>query len=157
VTCQNQTGNQCSTSYYTYFPDDTSPTLTPNPKNDMVLTMRDGRSSSATDNTYLTTYAYDSSGNRTGVTTPPAAGFPSGRTTTTVFTNGSNAVAGDGGFAPAGLPWTITTPGGAVTTTTYFHNGDIASVTDPVGQITSYTYDNLGRPTTQKIVTDTYP
>ena len=39
TTCQNQAANRCSTTYYTYFPDDTSATLTPNAKNDVILTV----------------------------------------------------------------------------------------------------------------------
>ena len=81
--------------------------LTPDPRNDVMLTMRDGRSASATDNTYLTTYAYDAKGNRTTVTDPL------GRVTTTTFTDGTTVAAADGGYAPAGLPATVTTPGGA--------------------------------------------
>ena len=65
----------------------------------------------------VTSYSYDASGNRTGVTTPPVTGFPAGRTTTTSYTNGTSVAAADGGFAPPGLPWQVTTPGGAVTTT----------------------------------------
>ena len=50
TTCQDQANNKCSTVYYTYYPDDTSTTLSPDPRNDLMLTMRDGRSVSATDN-----------------------------------------------------------------------------------------------------------
>jgi YD repeat-containing protein len=39
TTCQAQP-NTCSTAYYTYFPDDTSATLTPDPRNDLMLTAR---------------------------------------------------------------------------------------------------------------------
>ncbi len=157
TTCQNQPANTCSTSYYTYYPDDTSATLSPDPRNDVVLTMRDGRSASATDNTYLTSYTYDANGNRTSTTTPPVAGFPSGRSTTTTYTDGTSVPAADTGFAPAGLPWKTTTPGGAVTTTTYFHNGDTARAVDPVGLVTNSTYDNLGRRATTTFVSDSYP
>ena len=123
----------------------------------MPLTARDGRSASASDNAYLTSYAYDAKGNRTTVTGPPVSGYPNGRTSTTTYTDGTTVAAADSGFAPAGLPWKTTTAGGAVTTTVYFRNGDIASVTDPDGLVTSYTYDNLGRPASQKVVSDSYP
>jgi len=56
TTCQDRVNNRCSTVYYTYFPDATTRVLTPDPRNDVLLTMRDGRSASATDNTYLTAY-----------------------------------------------------------------------------------------------------
>ena len=68
--------------------------------------------------------------------------------TTTAFTNGVSA--------PPGLPSTVTSAGGAVQTTSYFPNGDIASTTDPDGLVIQYTYDNLGRPLTKKVVSDTY-
>ncbi len=58
-TCQNQAGNVCSTAYYSYYPNDTSSQLTPDPRNDLLLTERGPGSASATDNTYLTSYAYD--------------------------------------------------------------------------------------------------
>ncbi|GIF97014.1 LamG-like jellyroll fold domain-containing protein [Catellatospora citrea] len=80
TTCQDYSANKCSTVYYTFHPDATTRVLTPDPRNDVMLTMRDGRSSSAADNTYLTTYEYDAKGNRTKVTDPL------GRVTTTAYT-----------------------------------------------------------------------
>ena len=112
TTCQNQAASQCSTQYYTYYPDDTSTNLPPDPRNDLVLTLRDGRSTSATDNRYLTTYAYNAAGNQTSATTPPVAGFPNGRTTTMTYTTATTPAVG-GGTTPAGLLSTTTTPGGA--------------------------------------------
>jgi YD repeat-containing protein len=160
VTCQVRASNTCSTAYYTYYPDDTSPSLTPDPRNDLLLTRRDGRSASSSDNTYLTSYAYDANGNRTGVTTPPVltgnATTPAARTTTTTYTTTATAAVG-GGTTPAGLPASLTTPGGAVTTLGYYADGDLAQVTDPVGLVTTYTYDNLGRQLTKTVVSDTYP
>ncbi|MET8298811.1 LamG-like jellyroll fold domain-containing protein [Streptomyces sp. NPDC005180] len=157
TTCQDQAGNSCSTTYTTYLPDDTSPQLTPNPTNDLVDTVRDGRSASATDNTYLTSYSYDAVGNRTKVTTPPVAGFPAGRATVVSYTDGTTNAAVDSGFVPKGLPYKTVSPGGATTTIGYFRNGDIASVTDPNGLVTKFTYDNLGRNMTKTAISDTYP
>ena len=57
---------------------------------------------------------------------------------------------------PKGLPYQVTTPGGAVTTTLYYADGDVAQVTDPDGQRTVYTYDGLGRKTSQVVYSDTY-
>ncbi len=48
TTCQDQTTKACSTSYDTYYPDDTSSALTPDPRNDVLLTSSDGRSASST-------------------------------------------------------------------------------------------------------------
>ncbi len=150
-TCQNFSAGLCSTIYYTYYPDDTSATLTPDPRNDMVLTMRDGRSSGPTDNAYLTTYAYDTHGNRTSVLEPQA------RTTTTAYTDGTTVAAQDTGFAPAGLPSSVTTPGGAVQSVVYFHNGDVARLTDPAAAVTAFGYDGLGRAASTTKTTDTFP
>ena len=58
---------------------------------------------------------------------------------------------------PAGLTYQETTPGGAVTTSLYYADGDVAQVTDPDGQQTVYTYDGLGRKIKQTVYSDTYP
>ncbi|HVB44807.1 MAG TPA: LamG-like jellyroll fold domain-containing protein [Streptosporangiaceae bacterium] len=156
TTCQDQAANQCSTEYYTYYPDDTTTKLTSDPRNDLVLTLRDGRSSSATDNRYLTTYAYDAAGNQTSATTPPVPGFPDGRTTALVYTTSTTPAAG-GGSTPAGLLASATTPGGATETISYYSDGDVASVTDPAGEVTKYGYDALGRVLTKTVISNSYP
>ncbi|WP_396447698.1 LamG-like jellyroll fold domain-containing protein [Actinomadura sp.] len=157
TTCQDQAARKCSTTYTTYLPDDTSAQLTPDPKNDLVATVRDGRSSGPSDDRYKTSYTYDDAGNRTAVTTPPVAGFPNGRTTKISYTDGTTVAAADSGLAPAGLPYKTVSPGGAVNTIGYFHTGDVASVTDAAGKITRFTYDGLGRVLTSTEVSDTYP
>ncbi|MFF4599833.1 LamG-like jellyroll fold domain-containing protein [Amycolatopsis sp. NPDC001319] len=159
TTCQNQAANTCSTSFYTYFPDDTSAQLTTaDPRNDLMVTSRDGRSSSATDPTYLTTFGYDTAGNRTSVTTPPVPGFASGRTTTISYSDGTASFpAADSGNLPAGLPVKTTSPGGATNTIAYAHNGDVASTTNADGLLTRFTYDPLGRVLTKTTVSDSYP
>src|SRR5262249_51880269 len=126
---------------------------TPSPQNDLPLTYSDGRSASATDTTYQTSYGYDSAGNRTGITTPPVQGFSSGRTTTITYTDGTSVLAYGSSttYAPPGLPYTQTTPGGAVPTTTYYADGHVPTVTDPLGKVTSHTYDNLGRVATTTV------
>jgi RHS repeat-associated protein len=96
-------------------------------------------------------------GNRTGISTPPVPGFPNGRTTTATYTDGTSVPATDTGYAPAGLPWKVTTAGGAVQTTTYFHSGDVAVGVDAAGLATSRSYDNLGRASTMTVVSDAYP
>ncbi|MFJ6166014.1 LamG-like jellyroll fold domain-containing protein [Micromonospora orduensis] len=124
---------------------------TPDPRNDVILTMRDGRSSSATDNRYLTSYGYDGKGNQTVITDPL------GRVTRTDFTDGTTVAAKDGGFAPAGLPAAVTTAGGQTQTITYYASGDVAEMVEPSGKITRYTYDGLGRLLTETEVTDSHP
>src|SRR5258705_354835 len=80
---------------------------------------------SATDTPYLPTYASDAKGHRTPATAPL------GRVTTTAYTDGTTVAAADGGFAPAGLPTTVTTPSGVKQSVVYFRSGDVATVTDP--------------------------
>ncbi|MER5181772.1 LamG-like jellyroll fold domain-containing protein [Streptomyces sp. NPDC002896] len=159
TSCQDQAANKCNTEYYTYYPDDTTAQLTTaDPRNDQLLTERDGRSTSATDTTYLTSYTYDSAGNQTAITGPAVAGFPNGRTTTTVYSDGTSTYpAADSGAVPKGLPVKTISPGGAVNTVSYFKNGDVASTTDAIGLVTSYAYDGLGQVLSQKVVSDTYP
>ena len=123
----------------------------------MQLTQRDGRSASATDDTYLTSYGHDALGNVTSVTTPAVDGSPSGRTTKIDYTDGTTVAAADSGFAPAGLPYRTTSPGGAVNLVGYLHDGDAASTTDPNGLVTKFGYDNLGRVTGKTVVSDSYP
>ncbi len=157
TTCQDQTAGYCATSYWTYYPDDTNAAPTPDARNDMVLTYADGRSASSTDTTYQTQYAYNSAGELTGETTPPVPGYLSGRTTTYAYTSGTSAGGYQGAVPPEGLPYQETTPGNAVTTTLYYADGDVAQVTTPDGQRTVYSYDGLGRKTSQAVYSDSYP
>ncbi|MFJ2704355.1 LamG-like jellyroll fold domain-containing protein [Streptomyces sp. NPDC087428] len=156
--CQDTAAGKCATDYYTYYPDSTTAFPPMDPRNDLVLTERDGRSSGPTDNTYLTGYAYDTAGNLTSVTTPPVPGHPAGRTATTAYTTATTAAA-DGGTAkaPAGLVAEVVTPGGRRTGYSYFANGDVAEVTDANGAKERSTYDNLGRQLTRTEVTDAQP
>ncbi|MBS2966208.1 hypothetical protein KGA66_24400 [Actinocrinis puniceicyclus] len=154
TTCQNQATNSCSTSYYTYFPNDATAQLTTaDPRNDMLLTASDARSSSSSDTTYRTTYAYDKFGDRTSLTTPPVAGYPAGRTASTVFTDGTITYPASDDQTkpvPAGLPWKQTSAGGSVTQYNYYADGDLYSTVSPTGNMTTtFTYDALGRPTTK--------
>ncbi|REH51886.1 RHS repeat-associated protein [Kutzneria buriramensis] len=144
TTCQNQAAGICSTAYFTYFPDDTTKTLSPDARNDVMLTVRDGRSSSATDNTYLTSYGYDAKGNRTSITTPPVPGFPNGRTTSIAYT-------------AIGLPTVTTSPGGTQNTITYATSGDVQQTQNAEGLVTKFTYDGVGRVATKTEVSDSYP
>jgi len=151
ATCQDQSANRCSSVYFTYHPDATTTVLTPDARNDLLLTIRDGRSASATDDTYLTSYGYDTRGNPITITDPL------GRVTTTTYTDGGTVAAYDGGFAPPGLPSRVTTPGGATQTVVYYANGDVAEVLDPAGKTIRFTYDGLGRTRTETEITDTFP
>ncbi|MEU1436179.1 LamG-like jellyroll fold domain-containing protein [Streptomyces sp. NPDC005786] len=156
--CQDTAAGKCATDYYTYYPDSTTAFPPMDPRNDLVLTERDGRSSGPTDNTYLTSYVYDTAGNLTSVTTPPVPGHPDGRTATTTYTTATTAAA-EGGTAkaPAGLVAEVVTPGGRKTAYSYFANGDVAETTDANGAKERSTYDNLGRQLTRTEVTDAQP
>ena len=158
TSCQYQAANVCTSAYYSHYPNDTSTQLTPNARNDLLLTDHGPGSASSSDSTYLTSYSYDNSGDLTSITTPKVPGFPSGRTTTTTYTTTSTQAFPSGsGTTPAGLPMTVTSPGGAVTSTQYFSDGDVARVTNPDGLITSYTYDGVGRMLTKTEASSTYP
>jgi large repetitive protein len=157
TTCQDQAADKCSTSYYTYYPNDTSATPTADPRNDLLETESDGRSSSASDTRYQTSYTYNNLGELTAEKTPPVPGYPSGRATTTTYTNGTTLGGISNATAPAGLPYQVTTPGKAVTTTQYYSDGDVAQTTDADGLVTKYTYDGLGRVLTKTVVSDSYP
>ena len=61
-TCQNRQASPCSTIFCTYYPDSTNPNPPPDVRNDVLMTVRDGRSASASDNTYKTTSGYDALG-----------------------------------------------------------------------------------------------
>src|SRR5262249_34397821 len=139
--------NVCSTVYNGSYLDTTN---TMNPKNDLLVTVRDGRSTSPTDNAFKTTYDYDATGNRTTVTDPL------GRVTTTAYTTATTPAVG-GGVTKPGLPLTVTSPGGAVQTFQYYANGDTANVTDAAGKVTTFTYDGLGRLASRTETTSTFP
>ncbi|MEV6345208.1 LamG-like jellyroll fold domain-containing protein [Actinoplanes sp. NPDC051851] len=148
ITCQDQSANLCASTYFGYYLNTASPV---DPRNDVMITSRDGRSSSATDTTYLTTYNYDAKGNPLGTTDPL------GRTTSTLFTDGTTIAGYDGGYAPAGLPYRIVNAGGGVQGIAYYANGDLAKTMSPSGEVSVYTYDKLGRKLTETITTGTFP
>jgi RHS repeat-associated protein len=160
TSCQDQAARKCSTVYQTYYPPgDSSGQLTkPDPRNDQVLTVRDGRSTSASDPAYETSYTYNSAGDVTRVTTPPVTGFPHGRSTTMTYSDGTSAFpAADSGNVPAGLPVKVVSPGGATQKISYFHDGDVARTTNADGLVTRYTYDRLGRVLTETQISNSYP
>ncbi len=130
ITCQDQSARKCSSVYYTYYPDATSTVLTPDPRNDVMLTMRD-----ALGNT--TTHVYDAQGNEIEVIEPL------GRSTKTVYTNG--------------LPVKVTSPGGGVDTIEYNAAGDVVRSVDAIGKVSTFTYDAVGRVLTETETTSTFP
>lgn len=138
ITCQDRSADPqvCSTVYYTYFLNAADEL---DKCNDKVTETRDARSSGRADNTYLTKFHYDSRCNLI------VSVDPIGRRTVTVYTDYRDTAAVDGGFVPADLPISVTPPSGVTQRITYYASGDVASVTDPAGMVTSYEYDGLGR------------
>ena len=146
------TGAPCTT-FYGYTTYDTANPL--DPDNDKLTSVRDGRSASATDDTYDTTYSYNAAGQLQKETTPATSDFPDGRTTTYTYSNGTQPAA-NGGTVPTGLLLSAETPGGKDTSYSYNSNGDLAKLTEPSGRYTTYTYDTLGRPESSTVYTSTF-
>ncbi|MEV6382702.1 DNRLRE domain-containing protein [Streptomyces sp. NPDC051773] len=143
----------CHTSYYAYHLNADDPL---DPRNDQLTAVRDARSSGATDDTYRTSYSYNSHGDRVSTITPATADFPQGRTESHTYTDGTETAVG-GGTVPAGLPLTSTDTRDRVTRRSYTAAGDLAEVTDPAGVVTEYTYDALGRETSNTTISDAHP
>jgi|GEM_PF-1091051 len=125
------------------------------PRADQVVAYRNGNSSGPEDDTYLTTYEYDSHGQLVTTTTPATDDFPSGRATTSTYTTGSEPAVG-GETMPAGMLLTSTDAAGKTTTYAYDSKGDLRGDTDPVGLAHEYTYDEIGRRLTSTEISDTY-
>jgi RHS repeat-associated protein len=144
-TCQQ--AGQCQTMYTTFPATAPSPS---DPRADLPLETRDGRSASATDTTYRTSYTYTSTGD---VATQTG---PDGSVVRYTYSNGAESAVGGGSIPPA-LPLTNTDVRGKVTRFAYYANGDLARVTEPSGMVTNYTYDALGKQLTSTEVSDTFP
>ncbi len=112
---------------------------------DHVLTTRDGRSSSGTDDTYKTTYGYDAEGNLTSTQPPTATGAALGATTWS-YTDGTSTSASYNGtdIPPKGLVATEQKPGQNPTRYFYDAKGDLRRREDPTGLSTSFEVDALG-------------
>ncbi|MER5703296.1 RHS repeat-associated core domain-containing protein [Micromonospora sp. NPDC002296] len=144
-TCR--TTSVCDTSYTTYPATVTDPL---DPRNDRPTESRDGRSASATDNTYRTTYTHTPAGELATQVNPD------GSTVSHTYTTGGEAAYG-GGNVPAGLLLSSTDARGKVTRYAYYQNGDLYRATQPSGAVTSYTYDALGRTLTTTETSNAYP
>lgn len=152
TSCQKRSSDPsaaiCATVFYTYH-FNASNLL--DPCNGKLVASRDGRSSGPTDNAYLISYSYDSRCNLTSVTDPI------GRVSRTGYSLPSGTEAFDGGRIPAGLPISVTAPGGGEQTISYYKNGDVGSIRDANGKLTTFAYDALGRVVRQNEQSDTYP
>ncbi|WBP91110.1 LamG-like jellyroll fold domain-containing protein [Kitasatospora cathayae] len=159
TTCQDTT--HCHTSYAHYYLDTTPDHL--GAVNDTVTDRSDARSNGPGDATYRTQYTYDPAGELLSTTVPATPDFPQGRTSYVTRTSGSEtAVGSDGnpttGTQPAGLvtsqspyvdhaayPNPSAVPANLSTVNSYNAAGDLTKTVSPLGLITTYTYDNLGR------------
>ncbi|WP_433433113.1 RHS repeat-associated core domain-containing protein [Nonomuraea sp. CA-141351] len=139
-TCRTA-GVNCSTEYYNYFVDTEKPF---DPRNDVKIAQRDGRSASPTDESYMTSWARNAFGEEIKTTTPPTEDFPTGRSTSNTYTDGTEPAAG-GGTMPAGLMKTEKDFKGNETTYAYNAAGDLVTETLPSGLVKKYTHDALGR------------
>ena len=122
-------GATCTT-FYSYYYNAANPV---DPQNDELLTVRDGRSASASASTYETQYAYNTFGQLMD-TTPLDPRLP-GRAGDQVRLHRRHRAPAGGGMEPAGLLSAVTTPGGAKTSYTYDSGGDLAQVTRAVGPV----------------------
>src|SRR5690606_16319200 len=113
-------------------------------------------SNSDSDATFATTIVYNSHGEVTEQTSQKTADFPSGRTVTTTYTDGSESAVG-GGTTPAGLVKTRTDARGSVWSYRYSAAGDLAEQTDPEGLVTELEYDVLGRLTSSTRISAAVP
>ncbi|MFD8736556.1 LamG-like jellyroll fold domain-containing protein [Streptomyces sp. NPDC059618] len=145
TTCRD--ADSCWTSFTSYYLNASDPL---DPRNDKPLAYRDQRSTDYKDDAYKTSYTYNTQG------LPLTTVRPDNSSASTTYTAGTEIAIGSG-TAPAGLVLTQTTPGGAKTSFHYYANGDLADVTSPSGLVTSLTYDGLGRKTSEKQVSDTFP
>ncbi|RVX44434.1 RHS repeat-associated protein [Nonomuraea polychroma] len=139
-TCRTA-GANCSTEHYSYFIDADKPF---DPRNDVKIAERDGRSASATDETYMTSWAYNAFGEEIKATTPATEDFPVGRTATKTYTDGTEAAA-NGGTMPAGLVKSAKDYKGNETVYAYTAAGDLAAETTPSGLVKRYAHDAIGR------------
>ncbi|GAA4105091.1 hypothetical protein GCM10022248_93950 [Nonomuraea soli] len=126
------------------------------PRNDRPTKIRDARSLNATDNTYATTLTYTAFGEAASQTSPATADFPSGRTVSTTYSDGSEPAIG-GGFTPAGLAKAQTDARGSVWSYAYTAAGDLAEQTDPNGLVTKLVYDSIGRLVTSRQISAAHP
>ncbi|WP_108724619.1 LamG-like jellyroll fold domain-containing protein [Streptosporangium minutum] len=150
-TCR--TAGSCQTTRQSYYRNTADEF---DPRNDRVTVSRDARSASATDNTYATTREYTAHGDVAKVTSPVTPDFPSGRSVTFTYTDGTEPAVG-GGNTPAGLVKSQKNAKGDETTYRYSAAGDPAEQTSPSGLKVTFTYDALGRPASRTEVSTANP
>ncbi len=115
--------------------------------NNLLIANRDARSSGPTDNRYLTTYGYNAEGDEISETAPPTTEYPSGVTQTKTYTNGGENFGF--GAVPKGLLRTSNPGRGANTQYEYDAQGNLRKRIEATGLVTTFTYDALGRTSTE--------
>ncbi|MER8236090.1 LamG-like jellyroll fold domain-containing protein [Streptomyces sp. NPDC094049] len=145
TTCRD--ANSCWTSFAEYHHN---PADKLDLRNGKQTALRDGRSSGPGDNRYRTTTSYTALGLTDTVTSVD------GRTAKTAYTTGTEPAVG-GGTTPAGLVASRKSTGGATVTYAYFASGDLARTTAPSGAVSTYTYDGIGRMTSETQISDAGP
>ncbi|MGW4422784.1 RHS repeat-associated core domain-containing protein [Streptosporangium sp. NPDC004631] len=126
------------------------------PRNDRRIAYRDPRSTSGSDNTYATTLEYTSYGDLAKQTSPATPDFPTGRSDTYTYTDGTES-ATDSGTVPAGLLKSQKNAKNDETIYRYTAAGDLAEQTSPSGLKTAFTYDALGRVLSRKEISQANP
>ncbi|MER6175589.1 RHS repeat-associated core domain-containing protein [Streptosporangium sp. NPDC001681] len=150
-TCREATS--CQTTRQTFYRNTADEF---DPRNDQLTVSRDARSASTTDNTYATTTEYTTLGDVAKVTPPATSDFPSGRSTTFTYTDGTEPAVG-GGTTPAGLRKSAKDPKNNETTYRYTAAGDLAEQTSPSGLKAQFAYDALGRVISSTQVSEAHP
>ncbi|MFF5206922.1 LamG-like jellyroll fold domain-containing protein [Streptosporangium sp. NPDC000396] len=143
----------CQTSYQAFYRNSADEF---DPRNDQMVTSRDARSANATDNTYATTWEHTTRGDMAKVSTPATPDFPSGRSATFTYTDGTEPAIG-GGTTPAGLVKSQKDAKGNETTYRYSAAGDLAEQTNPAGLTVKFAHDALGRVTSRTEVSEANP
>ncbi|WP_143116382.1 LamG-like jellyroll fold domain-containing protein [Lentzea xinjiangensis] len=146
----------CDTEHFTYFQPAPGSVNDTDPRIDKQLEARDGRSSGPTDNRYLTKSEYNTRGDLTKQTMPDGSTVVHGYVESAI-----GAVPRPGqttvGNEPMGLLKSTTDGRNKTTTFRYHDNGDLFEKVEPNGLRTQYAYDNLGRKTSEKEISDSYP
>ncbi|MGP3913445.1 LamG-like jellyroll fold domain-containing protein [Nonomuraea sp. 10N515B] len=132
---------ECAIEFWSYYLNASDPF---DARNDKVTAYRDGRSAGDTDNTFATKTEYNTYGEVTKETAPATADYPSGRSVSTAYTDGTEPAVG-GGSTPAGLVKTKADARGNEWSYRYTAVGDLAEQTDPEGLVTKLDYDPIGR------------
>ncbi|MEU3767745.1 RHS repeat-associated core domain-containing protein [Amycolatopsis keratiniphila] len=140
---------QCQTEHFGYYFNSTNPL---DPVNDKVLWSRDGRSTNASDNRYLTTYSYNAKGDLL------TQEMPDGGKVTHTYTTGTEQSLDDAqSSVPADLLLNTVGATGENTNYRYYKSGDLGEIHQQSGMRTRFVYDVGGRRTSSTIYVDAFP